>query len=159
MDAFEIDICNRQSVLKLDTAALGRAIRATLVVERVKRAVISVSLVDNDTIHRLNREHLNHDFPTDVISFQLAFDSDEDADEDATPSQLRAACAAIEGDIVASAEMALQVAAEHGWTPQQELTLYVLHGLLHVCGYDDLTDDEASIMREREQAALEASGL
>ena len=152
--------------------------------EQVASAVLSISIVDDQTIHTLNRDHLQHDEPTDVISFQLDFGSGtesfqesedvdnaagnlrNEADDDQSPgsedhngTELRAAGAAIEGEIIASAEMAASMAAQGGWSAHDELTLYVIHGLLHICGYDDLTAEEQSAMRTRERAILGSLGL
>ena len=55
--------------------------------------------------------------------------------------------------------MAAEMASSGQWTASNELTLYVVHGLLHICGYDDLTPAEKQIMRGRERAVLHALGL
>ena len=155
---FEIDISNSQRALAVDLAELRRVLEHALRLEQIRGAVLSVSIVDNATIHRLNREHLQHDYPTDVISFQLDFARDDDAPDDA-PAELRAVGAIIEGEIIASAEMAAEMAATGQWSPIDELTLYVIHGLLHICGYDDLSPEEKTIKRSRERAILNALGL
>ncbi len=167
--AFEIDISNNQSHVRIDIAALKLAVSQALQIEQVHSAVLSVSIVDNATIHRINRDHLQHDFPTDVISFQLDFSKRRTSLDDAvgkTPepqSGLRAAGAMIEGEIIASAQMAAETVAEladsGSWTVQHELTLYVIHGLLHICGYDDMSPEEKRIMRSREREALNSMGL
>lgn len=156
--SFEIDISSSQNTLSIDVRGLTRAIERALQIEQVASAVLSVSIVDDQAIHRINREHLQHDFPTDVISFQLHFAGIGDA-LDESPSELRAVGAMIEGEIIASAEMAAEMAASGQWTPMNELTLYVIHGLLHICGYDDLSAEERAIMRTRERAILNALGL
>jgi len=61
--------------------------------------------------------------------------------------------------VIVSAEYAEQMAGEGGWTAMDELTLYVVHGILHICGYDDLTTDEKTIMRQREVAVMKSLGL
>jgi probable rRNA maturation factor len=65
----------------------------------------------------------------------------------------------IGGEIVLSAETAWRNAGTYGVSPQDELSLYVVHGLLHLCGYDDLTPREKRIMRRREAEALAGSGV
>ncbi|MBC7964560.1 MAG: rRNA maturation RNase YbeY [Fuerstia sp.] len=156
--SFEIDISCRPDSPWIDVKALRHAIEMTLQIEQVDSAVLSVSIVDNKAIHRINREHLQHNYPTDVISFQLDFALDDDAPDDAN-SELRAAGAITEGEIIASAEMAEEMAATGQWSPMDELTLYVVHGLLHICGYDDLSPEEKTIMRSRERAILKTLGL
>ena len=171
--AFEIDISDDQEFVQVDIKQLTCAIAHALRVEQVASAVISVSIVDNATIHKINRDHLQHDYPTDVISFQLDFaihgddecpdDEDEDSiiDSQSTGprSEVRAQGAMIEGEIIASAQMAVEMASSGQWSAINELTLYVIHGLLHICGYDDLTPDEKNIMRGRERAVLQQLGL
>lgn len=167
--AFEIDISDDQDSVQVDIKQMTHAIERALLVEQVASAVISVSIVDNAAIHVINREHLQHDYPTDVISFQLDFaiegnENDEDDNPSDSPSaelrsELRAQGAMIEGEIIASAQMAVEMASSGQWTAMDELTLYVIHGLLHICGYDDLTPDEKQIMRGRERAVLHEVGL
>jgi len=190
--SYEIDISNPQSAIPVDCDALRAALENALKIEQVRAAVLSISLVDNATIHTMNRDHLQHDYPTDVISFQLDFWPEEDNDgedndggtenaadeefdgdcEEEEPEcssdhavsaedrqSLRASGAAIEGEIIASVEMAAQMASDAQWPMQSELTLYVIHGLLHICGYDDLTDQERIIMRAREAAIMSSLGL
>lgn len=185
--AFEIDISNRQSALAFDEKRVQAAVLRALAIEQVASAVLSISIVDNSAIHKINRDHLQHDYPTDVISFQLDFVSavdlqcddevenddedllDEDDAEidddsvDVTDCEMltegRAAGAAIEGEIIASAEMAVSMATDGEWSAEAELILYIVHGLLHICGYDDLTPEEKCIMRARERAILSELGL
>ena len=187
--AFEIDISNRQSALRFDENSLHAAVLKALEIEQVSSAVLSISIVDNPAIHVINRDHLQHDYPTDVISFQLDFasadelqaddfegeaeDEEEDFSDDENDSTVevddvgsgelltegRAAGAAIEGEIIASAEMAATMAGDGKWSAEAELILYVVHGLLHICGYDDLTPEEKCIMRARERAILSELGL
>jgi probable rRNA maturation factor len=137
-----IEVSDTQSFLKIDRDAIDRLCREVLRQESIAGANLSVTIVDNPTIHRINRDHLQHDCPTDVISFPL---SDEDGD-------------ALAGELVISAEMACQIAKELGERPEDELGLYLVHGLLHLCGYDDHDDDDIRAMRSREQAVLEAAG-
>ncbi|MFM7059422.1 MAG: rRNA maturation RNase YbeY [Planctomycetota bacterium] len=144
--AFEIDIRNDQSLLPIDSVAIRRAVAVTLREEHVRAAVISITVVDDATIHRLNREHLQHDYPTDVISFQLEFLPDEDG-------------SIVEGEIIASAETAMRMAPDGGWSAHSELLLYIVHGLLHLCGYDDLSPPDKAVMRSREHHNLALLGL
>jgi len=176
---FEIDISNQQSCVPVNVQKLHEALLEALRLEGVESAVLSVSIVDNNAIHQINRDHLQHDYPTDVISFQLDFSdspfgdtetsddpedtdagSEEDEADEITENDPRPAFgAAIEGEIIASAEMAQQMAAEGHWNPDSELLLYVIHGLLHICGYDDLSPPEKADMRSREKCILAALGL
>ena len=99
--------------------------------------------MDNPTIHRLNKQFLNHDEPTDVLSFPLS-----------DPSAKK-----LQGELVLGVEVALEQSKERGHDVQTELALYVIHGLLHLAGYDDHDDDDVAKMRDRERHHLERAGL
>jgi probable rRNA maturation factor len=142
-DDLVVEVCDAQCLLKVDVQILAGLARRVLRAEGVERAEISLTLVDNATIRQLNRRHLEHDWPTDVISFLLT--------DPAEPE--------LAGEVIVSAEMALTTAAEIGADPWAELALYVVHGLLHLCGYDDTTDAAAISMRAREARALRLEGL
>lgn len=147
---YEIEISNEQNRLELRTDWLREIVHQTLSAEQVRSAVISVAVVDNPTIWRLNRRHLQHDYPTDVLSFLL--DSEPESFAATGP---RGAGRMIEGEVIVSAEMALQMAAQYHWQGSDELCLYLVHGLLHLCGYDDLTPEEQIVMRHRERDILQ----
>src|SRR5690349_18474474 len=74
--AIAVELSDTQSHLKVDPEALARLVRGALGAEGVHRASVSVALVDDATIREINRRHLDHDWPTDVISFVLS-DPDE----------------------------------------------------------------------------------
>lgn len=125
---------NRQSALQVDQAGLTRTVELVLRGEGIVRGEISLALVDDPTIHQLNRQYLNHDYPTDVLSFPLD-----------------AAAGFLEGELIVSTETAIENAREHGLTPVDELRLYVIHGALHLAGYDDHDPRDRARMRDREQ--------
>jgi probable rRNA maturation factor len=150
---YEIEIANNQDRLEINEEFLTEVVRTTLAAEQVKSAEISVALVDNAEIHTLNRQYLEHDYETDVLSFQLDFEPGPQT-TDAPAASGRAAGATLSGEVIASAEMALQMAVEYHWNPQDELVLYLVHGLLHICGYDDLSEPEQEVMRGRERDIL-----
>ncbi len=132
----------------------------------VASAEISLSVVDNARIHELNRRFLQHDYPTDVLSFVYA---SRPAESDARGGRVAGTPAAafvvpatghhLEGEIIVSGEMAAQRAHEFGWTAQEELLLYVVHGAWHLCGLDDATAEEKTVMRNLERRALEELGV
>ena len=92
-------------------------------------ACVDVAVVDDPTIHRLNRERLDHDWPTDVVSF--LYDDDP-----------------LTGELIVSADTAERVAKELGWDPTAELALYVVHGTLHLLGFDDQSEEERAAMQK-----------
>jgi probable rRNA maturation factor len=155
MPQFTITVSNRQRALRFDRRRLVQLARAVLQQEQVVAAEISVAILDDPQIHAVNRQFLNHDYPTDVISFLLDCSLvEERAAGGSSASIRRGAAKAIEGEVVVSAEMAAVNAAKYGVSPQDELALYLVHGLLHLCGYDDLSPKEKRLMRRRETEAL-----
>ncbi len=156
--SFEIDVSDSTNASDIDLQKLKSAIEYGLQTEGVASAILSVSVVSNADIHRLNREHLQHDYPTDVISFQLDWRGPSGETPQLTWAG-RSKEAAIEGEVVVSVDFAREMAVRCGWDTQGELTLYAVHGMLHICGYDDLSQSEKDIMRSREQHILHGLGL
>lgn len=136
----EIEVSNRQA-RPIQESAIKDAVHAVLSGEGVQSALISVAIVDDPTIHEMNQRFLRHDEPTDVITFPLESSLDF-----------------LEGEIVVSADTAARSAPQFGWTTDQELLLYVVHGALHLAGYDDLDEALRAVMREREKTYLTRLG-
>jgi len=130
-------IADRQASVVVDRRRLRRAVRAALAGSPVATASISLALVDDPAIARLNRRFLDHAGPTDVLSFLLEH----------APGRL-------EGEVVVSAETARREAPHYGWTPEDELLLYVVHGVLHLAGYDDRSAAGRARMSARQGAIL-----
>ncbi|HKM53392.1 MAG TPA: rRNA maturation RNase YbeY [Isosphaeraceae bacterium] len=139
----KIEISNTQAFLTVDTRKLADLARRVLEGEGITSGLISLAMVDNATIHRINRQHLGHDWPTDVISFTLSEPDDPE----------------LAGELVISAEMAAATAHEMRVAPTDELALYVVHGLLHLCGYDDRSQPDVRRMRDRENQILLSEGF
>jgi probable rRNA maturation factor len=146
----KIEITDLQDHVHLDRKLILQVLRRVIKEEGRSARNLSIVLTDNRHIRDLNHEYLGHDRTTDVISFPL-----EDPDWPLDP----AANGSINGEIIASAERALQQAeAIHG-DPQAELLLYLVHGLLHLIGYDDRVPQQARRMHQREDELLEACGF
>lgn len=101
----------------------------------------SIAVVDDATIQQVNREQLGHDWVTDVISF--VFESVQRPD----------GCH-IDGEIMASADTARRLSVAAEWKPEDELLLYILHGLLHLAGWDDIKPEDQAAMRAAEHECL-----
>jgi len=138
-----ISIACPQETVPIDRGQIRQIVRTVLEGEGIREGEVSVAFVDNATIHQLNKRYLNHDEPTDVLSFPLS-----------EPNERRLA-----GELVIGAEVARAEAAERGHDVAAELALYVIHGLLHLCGYDDKTEEKAKEMRGRERHYLKEVGL
>ena len=148
----KIEITDLQDHVHLDKKLILQIIRRVMKEEGRTAKSLSVVLTDNRHIRDLNHEYLGQDALTDVISFPL-----EDLDWPATHHG--SGNGGINGEIIASAELAVQQAqAIHG-NPEAELLLYLVHGLLHLIGYDDRTPMDARRMHEREDALLEEFGF
>jgi probable rRNA maturation factor len=138
-----ISIASPQEAVAIDRGRMREIVRAVLDGENEPQAEISLAFVDNATIHNLNKRYLQHDEPTDVLSFPLS----------------EPGAAKLSGELVIGAEVALAQARERGHDVQAELALYVIHGLLHLCGYDDHDDADVRKMRARERHYLQQLGL
>lgn len=133
-----ISIATPQEIVAIDRARMRETVRVVLAGENIDDYEISLAFVDNPTIHRLNQRYLQHDEPTDVLSFPLS-----------EPNAAKLA-----GELVLGVEVAAEQATARGHDVQAELALYVIHGLLHLCDYDDRDDADRAAMRERERHYL-----
>lgn len=134
----EVDVAWEQEPPPIDPQ---RAVAAALAAEKVagvELVRIDLALVGDETIHRLNRDFLQHDYPTDVLSFDLGEGS---------------------GEVIVSVDTARTNAEEYGVPADHELLLYVVHGVLHIAGLRDKTESEAAAMRRAEAAALRLCGI
>jgi probable rRNA maturation factor len=136
-----VSIASPQESVEVDRKRLRETVRIVLEGEDIRAAEISLAFVDNATIHQLNKRYLNHDEPTDVLSFPLGESGQR-----------------LSGELVIGAEVARGVAESSGHDVQAELALYVIHGLLHLCGFDDHSEKGAAEMRERERHYLQQLG-
>jgi probable rRNA maturation factor len=137
----KVSIASPQHHVRVERGHYRLVVRGVLETEGIKSAEISLAFVDNATIKRLNRQFLDHDEPTDVLSFPLSTRG------------------TLEGELIIGVEIARAEARSRGHDVQSELTLYIVHGLLHLCGYDDHTARDAREMRRRERLHLERLGL
>ena len=139
----QIDIHSEADPALADPSRIRQAIQQVLAHGKMASADISVAVVDNATIWELNRRHLEHDYATDVLSFQL---SPEEADR-------------LEGEIIVSYEMAIECAEEFNkddfdWPAAHELLFYVVHGALHLIGYEDASPEDRAAMYQAERDVL-----
>ena len=125
-------------------STLQNAANKTLEYRGVDNAEISIAIVSDERIHEINRQFLNHDYPTDVITFELGTNPATDN---------------FQAEIVVSAETAMQIAEEVDTSLEMELILYVIHGSLHLTGLDDHSDEDRIEMRKNERAMMNSLGL
>lgn len=155
-DRIKVIITNDQNAVKIPTGIrmlIRRCCNAVLVNEEFKgSAEISVTIVDDEAIHILNREHRNIDRSTDVLSFPLGVDGVYDLNNDTGAQML--------GDIVISIEHAVKQANLYGHSLDREIAFLTVHSMLHLLGYDHEPGGlELVKMREKEEAVLTQLGL
>lgn len=112
---------------------------------------LSLTFVDNETIHEINREYRGVDRPTDVISFALEEGEELEIVGTDLPRVL--------GDIIISVPKAREQAEEYGHSFMRELGFLAVHGFLHLLGYDHETDEEEALMFRKQEEILQKHGL
>ena len=127
---------------------LDSLIERVLTREKATDSVFSIIFVDNEKIHELNKQFRGVDRPTDVISFAL-----EDAEEEFL-STIR-----VLGDIYISIPKMQEQAKEYGHSEKRELGFLVVHGLLHLLGYDHQTEEEEKVMFQIQEEMLNEEGI
>ncbi|MCK5578555.1 MAG: rRNA maturation RNase YbeY [Planctomycetes bacterium] len=126
-------------ILPVETRLIKKVLQSVLKEHKHARFDLSLALVDNRTIRKLNRRYLKHNRITDVIAFPL-MDDGMNGDK-------------VLGEIVVSVEKAVPEARRRKITVRQELLLYCVHGLLHLLGYDD-GNPRARRRMEKKQATI-----
>ncbi len=128
----------RSPVARQRLAELGDSV---LQANRIRRANISITLVDSSIISKLNRDHLGHRGPTDVITFALGKDH----------------AGFLLADIYICVPVARTQASEHGVGVREEIARLVVHGVLHACGWEhpEGNDRELSPMWKQQEMLLE----
>ena len=114
-----------------------------------ENAEVSLSIVDKDTIHKLNKDYRNVDRKTDVLSFPM----DEEAfDNEGNPIFLL-------GDIVICLDVARKQADEFGHSLEREMMYLICHSTLHLLGYDHIEEDDKVKMRAKEKEVMKNLGV
>ena len=116
----------------------SRWIKQTIENEGLKPGNISVIFCSDPCLLEVNRQYLNHDYYTDIITFD--YDDKEQG--------------IVSGDLFISVDTVADNAAQYGVTPREEMQRVIIHGVLHLCGYGDKTEPEAKTMREKENFYL-----
>lgn len=133
---FEIHIFNDTTQKPIPRAKMQHVIERVLRGEKwhkkpIESASVNVILVDDVRIHAMNKEFLQHDYPTDIITFPLEENE-------------------IDGELYISLDTAARQADEYGVSLTNELMRLAAHGTLHLIGYDDATDEERKEMSRLE---------
>lgn len=143
----QISVLSHREPEPLDLTAFERLAAFVLDREDAPAHVeLSIAVVEIDEMTELNARYRGKEGPTDVLSFEC------DDPCAATGSDEPIAI----GDVVIAPEIAVQQAEEYGHTVEEELNLLLVHGVLHLLGYDHIEDADATVMQARERALLEA---
>ncbi|MFH0913009.1 MAG: rRNA maturation RNase YbeY [Candidatus Omnitrophota bacterium] len=141
----KITIKNLQNKVPVNPKRIIKIVQKVLFKESIKKSgEITVCFVNDKKIKALNSKYLNRNNPTDVIAFNIT-----DAEDKRH----------IFADIAISADTAVANARAFKTTPLFELYLYVIHGVLHVLGYDDRKKSDKLLMRKKEEQILKVLGL
>lgn len=126
---------------------------AALDEEKIKgKAEVSLTIVGNEEIRELNREHRQKDSATDVLSFPLSENGEFDIDPETNRIML--------GDIVISAERAAEQAKEYGHSFEREMCFLATHSMFHLLGYDhEISEEEEKIMFDKQKKVLTKVGI
>ncbi len=156
MEKVKVIIKNNQKEVKIPTGIrllLRRCCNAVLIMEQfTDSAEISITFVDEEQIHILNKEHRGVDRPTDVLSFPLGENGEYDVNPENGAKML--------GDIVLNISRVVRQAEEFGHSFQREIAYLTAHSMLHLLGYDHVAGGIESVhMREKEEEVMKQLGL
>jgi probable rRNA maturation factor len=114
---------------------------------------VSIRFADNAEVQTLNRDYRQKDMPTNVLSFPMLEPEERNSIAHSTIGEI------LLGDIILAHETCAAEAAEKGIPLPQHVTHLIIHGALHLLGYDHIDDDDAEIMEALEVKALASLGL
>lgn len=142
VDALHVRTVRKCRAVSVDRRAIAHAVRVALGTEGIARGEVCVAIVADAEIATIHGRFLNDPTPTDCISFVYSRAKD-----------------CVDGEIVVSAETASAQAPAFGWSAEEELLLYVIHGALHLAGLGDQGPAERRSMRRRERHVLAEMGI
>ncbi len=132
-----IFVINRQRLLKLNSKKIKSLARYILENEKISNNVgVNLMFVRNNMIKKFNNKFLNENYPTDVISFEGNIGEGS------------------VGDVVICVDKAVEYSAQNNMDVNEELARYVVHGILHCLGYEDIIDKERRTMFKRQEELL-----
>tara|TARA_A100001011_G_C14153515_1_gene775046 strand:- start:283 stop:738 length:456 start_codon:yes stop_codon:yes gene_type:complete len=113
-------------------------VQSILTLKSITQGTFDINFIDNHTIHQMNKTHLDHDYTTDILTFNL--------ENTGMP---------IIGDIYISLEQAAINAPDYHHTFTEEVQLLIIHGILHLLGYDDQSPDTYEVMHTEQNRLLQ----
>jgi rRNA maturation RNase YbeY len=143
MTEFQADLAisnQTKQTIPLDRSEFKKLLAALSEKEEVDFSFIEVVYVDEQEIIRINKEYLDHDYVTDIITF---------------PYEELSELENIEGTLFCCASRILEQAKEFGAEPKKEFLRVFIHGLLHLAGYNDKSEEQQAQMKAKENSYLE----
>ncbi len=141
---------------------LNKLLIAAGAVEGVADGEVALTFVDDEEIHRLNKEFRNIDRPTDVLSFAMRESVGEEPEimyEVETEDEVGPEFDEMLGDIIISVPRAIAQSEDYGHSVERELGFLFVHGFLHLLGYDHQTPEDEAVMMGKQEAVLQQIGL
>lgn len=142
-DDISFELTGHIELDEADIRSFEKLVRSVLRTASADKTHVSVAITDDEGITQVHERFLNSSDTTDVISFDLSDDDDD--------------CRTF--DIVVNYDQAKRQAEIRGHGVIAELALYITHGMLHNLGYDDIEEDDAKIMHEKEDEILSDAGF
>ncbi len=138
LETIELDlsISNDSKLRRVPRLLIERSVRLCLRQHRIEYATVSVVFIDDPAMRRMNKKFLQHDYVTDIITFPMVENE-------------------VDGELYISVDTARRQAAEYGVSFQMEVLRLVVHGVLHLIGFDDATPKLRERMHREENIILE----
>ncbi|WP_028561658.1 rRNA maturation RNase YbeY [Paenibacillus pinihumi] len=162
--SLRLDWNNEQDKLEISESfilKLEQVLQIAGEAEGIMEGEVALTFVDDEEIHRLNKEYRGIDRPTDVLSFammeegedepEIVFEVESEEENDPFSGML--------GDIIISVEKAQQQSEDYGHSFERELGFLFVHGFLHLIGYDHQDDESEAVMTGKQEAVLQQAGL
>lgn len=162
--SLQLEWSNEQDDYAINETLIGQLrllLEAAGAAENVTDGDVALTFVDDEEIHRLNKDFRNIDRPTDVLSFamresvgeepEIVYEVEEDDSEPELEEML--------GDIIISVPRAIAQSEDYGHSVEREIGFLFVHGFLHLLGYDHQTAKDEAEMMAKQEAALQKIGL
>jgi len=150
-------IDNRQNIIEITPEMenfINKVIKAVLEFEKFDVDYeVSISFVDNVEIKELNRQYRSIDAPTDVLSFPL-LEFERNGNNEPVIKDVLIDTEISFGDIVISTEKVIEQSKEYGHSQERELAFLLVHGMLHLLGYDHMQESDEKIMFKKQEEIL-----
>lgn len=132
--------------------------------EGVTEGEVALTFVDDEEIHRLNKEFRNIGRPTDVLSFAMRESAGEEPEityeiEEGEEAEFGPELDEMLGDIIISVPRAIAQSEDYGHSVDREIGFLFVHGFLHLLGYDHQTPEDEAVMMGKQEAVLQQIGL